>query len=179
MPSSTPALVSLSSTIQAHAYAPGTVHNLQSQWRAYLTFCTKFSLVALSMYAAYLSCKMSSYQSILNHLNAMRLFHLFSGVTCDALASFDVILTKRGLKRLMGSAPKQKYPIMIPILRDIRGALDLSRPSHSAIWCLFLVAFFLFLRRSNLTVPSSSAFSPAKHLTHGDQFVEVTHVQSM
>ena len=105
------------------------------------------SALTISMYAAYLSCKPSSYQSILNHLNAMRLFHLFSGVTCDALASFDVTLTKRGLKRLMGSAPKQKYPITIPILRDIRGALDLSRPSHAAIWCLFLVAFFSFLRR--------------------------------
>lgn len=31
-----------------------------------------------------------------------------------------------------------------------------------------MVAFFSFLGRSNLTVSSSSAFSPAKHLTRGD-----------
>lgn len=175
MPASTQALVGLSSAIQAHAYAPGTVRNLHSQWKAYLAFCTTFNLVAIpatartiSTYAAYLSCKTSSYQSILNHLNALRLFHLFSGVPCDALTSFDVTLTKKGLKRLMGAAPQQKYPITIAILRDIRGILDLEQPSQAALWCLFLVAFFSFLRRSNLTVSSLSAFSPAKHLTRED-----------
>ena len=84
------------------------------------------------------------------------------------MTSFDVTLTKKGLKRLMGAAPRQKHPITIAILHDIRGALDLGRPSHAAIWCLFLLAFFSFLCRSNLTVPSLSAFSPAKNFTRDD-----------
>ena len=46
--------------------------------------------------------------------------------------------------------------------------LDLTSPQDSAIWCLFTVAFFSFLRKSNLTAPSPRRFDPTRHLCRDD-----------
>ena len=50
----------------------------------------------------------------------------------------------------------------------MRAFLDLSIPAQATLWYLFLVAFFSFLRKSNLTTPCSRAFNPWKHLTRND-----------
>ena len=65
----------------------------------------------------------------------------------------------------MGTKSHQKHPITVDLLRHMRTVLDLSIPTQAALWCLFLVAFFSFLRKSNLTAPSAHAFDPSKHLT--------------
>ena len=54
------------------------------------------------------------------------------------------------------------------MFRRSYGLLDTSITSQSVLWCLFLVAFFSFLRKSNLTTPSAQAFDPGKHLTRED-----------
>ena len=68
----------------------------------------------------------------------------------------------------MGTKSRQKHPITVNLLRRMRTVLDLSIPTQAALWCLFLVAFFSFLRKSNLTTPSVRAFNPSKHLTRND-----------
>ena len=40
--------------------------------------------------------------------------------------------------------------------------------SQAALWYLFLLAFFSYPRKSNLTAPSARAFDPSKHLTRHD-----------
>ena len=100
----TPAnLAVLVSQVQAHAYDPGTLRNLHSQWKSFLHFCSTYHVTPLpaaphivASHACYLSHKTSSYQYILNHLNAVRLLHHFNGCSVDALETFDVTLTKRG-----------------------------------------------------------------------------------
>lgn len=79
-----------------------------------------------------------------------------------------MVLTKKGLKRVMGTTSRQKHSITVNLLRRMRMVLDLSIPTQAALWCLFLVAFFSFLRKSNLTTPSARACNPLKHLTHND-----------
>ena len=116
----------------------------------------------------YLACFTSSLQTILNKLNGVRLFHLFQGTPCPALDSFEVTLTKKGLKRLLGLATHQKAPITPAILGSFKSHLDLTSPQDSAIWCLFTVAFFSFLRKSNLTAPSLRRFDPTRHLCRDD-----------
>ena len=122
----------------------------------------------MASYVCYLSHKTSSYQYILNHLNAVGLLHLFNGCSVDALDTFDVTLTNRGLKRLLGVQSRQKHPITSQILMDIRRHLDTSLPSHSALCALFCTTFFSFLRKSNLAVPAAGSFDPSRHLTHQD-----------
>ena len=98
----------------------------------------------------------------------MRLFHLLQNTPCTALDSFEVSLTKKGLKRVLGLATHQKSPITPALLLQFKSHLDLTTPADAAIWCLFTVAFFSFLRKSNLTVSSPSSFDPTRHLCRDD-----------
>jgi len=98
-------------------------------------------------------------------MNSIRVFHLYYDLPCDALSSFSVRLTNIGLKRLSGTRTNQKHPVTLDMLRRMYGLLDPSIASQSALWCLFLVAFFSFLRKTNLTAPSAQAFDPEKNLT--------------
>lgn len=68
----------------------------------------------------------------------------------------------------MGLATNQKHPISALILRQFKSRLDITRPADAAVWCLFTVAFFSFLRKSNLTVPSLTAFDTDRHLCRCD-----------
>lgn len=115
-PASLSALSDLTASVQAHAYAPGTLRNLRSHWKSYISFCSTFGLLPLpasprtiSSYAVFLACFTSSYQTILNKLNGVRLFHLFQSTPCTALGSFEVSLTKKGLKRVPGLATHQRH----------------------------------------------------------------------
>ena len=53
-------------------------------------------------------------------------------------------------------------------LKIIRNSLDLRQHDHLMFWAACCLAFFGFLRSSEFTVPSLSAFSPAVHLTVAD-----------
>ena len=68
----------------------------------------------------------------------------------------------------MGTKTQQKHPITIDLLQRMGSALDVVVPSQAVLWCLFLMAFFLFLCKSNLTAPSALEFDPTKHLTRND-----------
>ena len=175
VPASLPALSDLTASVQAHAYAPGTLRNLPSQWKSYLSFCSTFGLLLLpaspqtiSSYAVFLACFTHSYQTILNKLNGLRLLHLLQNTPCTALDSFEVSSTKKGLKRMLGLATPQKSPITPALLLQFKSHLDITTPADAAIWCLFTVAFFSFLRKSNLTVSSPTSFDPNRHLCRDD-----------
>ena len=117
-------------SIQANAYAPGTWRNLRSQWKSFLHFCEQFTFAplpaspqTLSAYASFLSCKTSSFNYVMNHLNAARLFHLYKGFSTESFNSFTLSLTKKGLKRTMGS-----FLTTPDILVSMRRSLDLTTP---------------------------------------------------
>ena len=151
------------------------MRNLRSQCDSFYRFCQAFSLVPLpespstiSSYAVFLTQRTSSYQYILGHLNAVRLLHLYHGLPIDSFTCFEVSLTKRGLERVLGTATRQKHPIILKILIAIHHSLDLNSPSQAMTWALFTVAFFSFLRKSSLVSSTSSAFDCERHLTRSD-----------
>lgn len=79
------------SYVYSGCHAPGTVRNLQSQWNSFHLFCAEFDLVPLpaspqtiSAYASFLACRMSSFHYIMNHLNAVRLLHLYHVFSKDS-----------------------------------------------------------------------------------------------
>ena len=125
------------------------MRNLRSQWNSFYRFCQAFSLIPLpaspstiSSYAVFLTQRTSSYQYILGHLNAVRLLHLYHGLPVDSFTCFEVSLTKKGLKRVLGTATRQKHPITPAILLAIHHSLDMNLPSHAMTWALFTVALF-------------------------------------
>ena len=100
----------------------------------------------------------------MNHLNAVRLLHLYIGYSTESFNSFALSLTKKGLKCMMGTSSRQKHPITPAILLSIRRSLNLSTPSHAALWALFTTTIFSFLHKSNLVAASASSFNCDLHL---------------
>lgn len=78
------------------------------------------------------------------------------------------MLTKKGLERMLGTATRQNHPITPAILPSTRRLLDLNLTSHALTWALFTVAFFSFLRKSNLVSPKASTFGCNRHLARQD-----------
>ena len=151
------------------------MRNLRSQWRSFTRFCDQFTLVPLPAspqtlfaYVSFLTCRTSSFNYIMNHLNTVRLLHLYKGFSTASFNSFAWTLTKKGLKRMMGTSSCQKHQITPAILLSIRRSLNLSTPSHAALWALFTTAFFSFLRKSNLVAASASSFNCDLHLARHD-----------
>ena len=70
----------------------------------------------------------------------------------------------RGIKRLHGNFVWQKLPITPGILHKLHGKLDLTNSLDATFWAACVMAFFSFLRKSNLLIPSTSSFDPLKHL---------------
>ena len=164
---------------KATAYAPSTVKNLRSQWRGYLLFClharvnpAPITPTYLCCYIVFLARSVKSYQTIKNYLNSVRLFHLCHGVPYNLSDNFEVKLVLRSLKGKLRTAPKQKLPITVDILRKIHRCLDMRLPFHVVLWCSFIICFFAFLRKSNIVPESAAVFDQEKHLTRSS--IQVT-----
>ena len=56
----------------------------------------------------------------------------------------------RGVKRYLRVSPNRKHPITPELLQKVYSQFTLAISLHAAMWALFLVTFFTFLRKSNL-----------------------------
>ena len=157
------------------AFAVGTHANLKVQWRAYLLFCNYYEIEpfknssnTLCLYAQFLSRSFKSVDSIKNYLNGIRILFLISDLNVDIFYSFEVKLTLKGLKRKLLHMPKQALPITLEILTKFYDLLDHTNRVDVTYWCLFLFAFMLMSRKSNLVPISSKHFDKSKQLCRGD-----------
>ena len=143
------------------AYAEGTRKNLQVQWESYLLFCTYFQFVSLptstetlQLFAQFLSRTFKSTDSIKNYINGVRSMHLLLGYSVDHINKFILNLSIKGMAKLHPYCIKQAEPITPEILISISNILNFTSQADLVFWCLFLFAFFLLARKSNL-VPTS------------------------
>ena len=138
-------------------------------------FCLYFGLDALpssvnvlTLYAQFLSRSFKSVQSIQNYISGVKILHLF---TENKFPEFDLFHLKqvfKGLARLNPHCPKRAYPVSPYMLLQFRELFNLSNPFDATFWCLFLHAFFLMFRKSNLVPSSKHNFDPTKQLCRSD-----------
>ena len=161
------ALDSLGRDLIERAYADSTRRNLNSHIKIYLTFCEAVSsapfpvtVKLITRYIAYLVSLGRVYGTILNHLSSTKRMHKFLGhdLTWDSDYRYKLLL--RGVKRYLGTAVQRKAPITPRLLLRIVHLFDFDQPLHVAMWALFLVAFYSFLRKSNLVVDCAAQVSP-------------------
>ena len=143
------------------AYAEGSRRNLRVHWETFLLFCLYFKLqflpvdtYTLQLYAQFLSRSFKSTNSIRNYISGVRVVHRILGFSLESINSFLVNLTLKGIARLNPYCVRQASPITPDILYSIYLTLDFSHSDDVVFWCLFLFAFFLVARKSNL-VPTS------------------------
>lgn len=149
--------------IQAHAFPPSTKRSMQSYMRSYLLFCHHFQFTPFPVtkqcylfYLVFLARSLSSYRSVVNYLSILTHINRSLGSSLAFLHDYDVYLSKRAIRRLLGDFVTRKEPITVDILLRLFHLFDFQNPLHLCMRALFLVAFFSFLRISNL-VPKTLA----------------------
>ena len=157
------------------AFAEGTFKNIKVQWRTFLTFCIYFgfnflpsSLSTVCLYAEFLGRSFKSVDSIKNYINGVRLMHLMNDLEFSYLDSLSLKLTLKGLARLNPHLPRRALPVTPIILRQLYELLNMDDVLDQTFWCLFLIAFFMMSRKSNLVPTSESNFDKNKQLCRGD-----------
>ena len=128
-------------------------------------FCIYFEFVPittsvqiLTLYAQFLSMGFKSVDSIRNYISAIKLLHLYLDLEYPKFESFHFKLVLEGLSRLNPPCPTQAQPITPYMLCDMFKHLNMSSPIDATVWCLFLHAFFLMLRKSNLVSSGYSCY---------------------
>jgi hypothetical protein len=159
---------------KAQAFSVNTKKTYNSQLRLYVEFCKEANIAPVPIsqrdllcYLAYLANKLS-FNSIKQYVNIVRLMHLEAGFP-NPLENFpQLTLVQRGIQRVLGSNSSRKLPITFSILQQIFHLLDFHSSFDLTFWAVCLVAFFSFLRKSNLLVSTANSFNPDIHLTISD-----------
>ena len=161
------------------AYAQGIVKNLRIQWESYLLFCIYFGLSyllaetdTLSLYAQFLSGTFKSTQSIKNYISGIKTMHYMLGYTTDKVNDFLLNLSLKGIARLNPHCIRQALPITPENLMQMASFMDLTDSVDVVYWILFLFAFFLFARKSNLVPTSKSDLKDKKKLLRKNVSIE-------
>lgn len=158
---------------RCHTFAESTKKTYQTYLRAYMGYCNQFnippvplSVQNLARYIAFLSVRLQ-FNSINNYLSIVRLLHQESGVS-SPLDSFYIDSVLKGAKRVLGCGVRKKLPITPTILLKIFSLISLGSSKDLCFWAACVVAFFSFLRKSNLFAPSLSQFDHRRHLSRDD-----------
>lgn len=185
-------LAELDSTValfRSQAFACTTARTYNTHLRAYLAFCNSINInpvpishVNIARYVAYLASRLS-YSSIRQYLNIIRVLHLEGGLPNPLEASWYLQSLLRGCKRVIGDTCKPKLPMTVDLLRKIFNVLDINSHVDIAFWAACLVAFFSFLRKSNLFVDGNASMAYLKRrdvtfLTQG-AILNVTHTKTI
>lgn len=142
---------------QQHAFAAGTVKNIYSHWKSYLLFCKYFGVSAVPVAPHTLACfiqfmarHIRSYQTLCSLVSHVRLLHACFGIDFHPTQYLEVRCVLAGLRRIRCVPPSPKLPITPQILLKWHSLIDWSDQLQLVCWTMFLVAFFSFLRKSNL-----------------------------
>ena len=153
-------------------FAENTKKTYSTHLRKYLEFCAFMSLSPvpisqqnLACYIAHLSEQLK-FKSVKQYLNGVRLLHEEAGFP-SPLSSYYIKSVMKGVNRFLGEEVSSKLPITVEILLSIFDKLDFSSSFDVCFWAICLVAFFSFLRKSNLMC-SAGSFNPDKDLCRGD-----------
>lgn len=122
------------------------------------------SVKILTFYAQFLSRSFKSVESIKNYISAIKLLHLLLDFDYPQFDSFHLKLVLKGIARLKPHCPKQAQPVTPVMLRNMHTYFDMTSPVDVTFWCLFLHAFFLMFRKSNLVPDSATSFDINKQL---------------
>ena len=170
--------------LQSFAWAKSTKRSLNSEHKAFLSFCELYQVEALPvdgdtlvLFATYLvlSGRLKSVGSVKQYLAAVSTLHKMFGLTCDTPSSYGPLLfTVRGIQRVISCPKRVTLPITPEILYNLLTYPKLSSADRWECHCLlftvrvlYVFLFFSMLRSSNLIPVSRTEIDPLCQLTWG------------
>ena len=101
--------------------------------------------------------------------------HHLLGFSTSQINGFLIILSLRGISSIKPQLVRKAESITPDILLQMYSYkfLDLKKARDTVFWCLFLFAFFLFARKSNL-VPDTQKFLLRQDVKELDDILIVT-----
>jgi hypothetical protein len=160
--------------LAGNALAPSTQTGYRSQCKIYIRFCLFIGRAimpaddtTLALFCSWLSqtCKPST---IKGYLSGVRSMHVCSGLSWTTLKDRHLVQqVLQGLRRCMGSEPSRKLPITPDLLLAIYRVLE-PTVEDQAWWAAVLTAFFLMLRKDNVSIAKEEAFNPRTALLKSD-----------
>jgi len=161
------------------AYAEGTKSNLETHWDSYREFCHIYrddklqtTVESLSLYIQFLSNRLKSPGAIKNYVSGVKTMHVINDLSIECFDDFLIRMMMRGVTVRKKHKPKKAKPMTPELLKRIHTTIDMTQANDCTFWALFVTAFYLLARKSNLVPDSVKKFNPGKQLTRGD--VEVT-----
>ncbi len=148
-------------TLLLHAIAPNTRATYSSGTQAFIHFAAAYQRLhpggspipaseeTLMLFATYLTYRLQP-RSIKVYLYAVRNLHIENGLPNPLANCLQLQRLLRGIKRTYSSGSNHRLPITPAILRSFSSYLNLIYHNHLMIWAAMLLAFFGFLRSSEL-----------------------------
>ena len=156
-------------------YRPGTAANHRCMWRKFIKFCNKYRVnyinPTIDTICAYLQVLIDSFKSaksVAAHFGAIRLRHKYMAKEAKNLDAFEVTLMLRAAALNMRHIPTRKLAIPVKVLRVMCNLCETQGPQGLVIKVGILLAYFGFLRASNVCPKSASSFDLSRHLSRAD-----------
>ena len=121
----------------------------------------------LVAYIEFLSERFISHRTVLNYVSVIGYWHSSKDLQCLALQKFRVKELLRSVPRSIRHVPKQATPLTVSSLRLLVQHV-LTLPHGVLFAAVFVMAFFLFLRASNIAPEIVHKFDKTRHFTRGD-----------
>ncbi|XP_068742958.1 uncharacterized protein [Montipora capricornis] len=160
-----------------------TQKSYNSAQRRFVNFCYQLGKIhasgspcpaeewTLCLFATFLANSMR-HSSIKVYLSAVRALHIEQGFGDPLTNCLRLQRVLRGIKRKQGESQRQRLPITDNLMLVIKRSLNLNTVDHCMFWAACTLAYFGFLRSSEFTVSSLSAFNPSCHLQVKDVSVD-------
>ena len=159
----------------ASAYRPGTTANHKTQASLYVNFCDNYGLEAINptvdticLYAAYLTHRFKSAQSVNNYLSGVRFMHNCLNEYPKALDSFELKLMTRACKLILRRPPNRRLPFTVKDLVSLTSLCDYMGHLGLIMKVAILFGYFAMLRQSNLAPQAVNQFDFTRHTCRGD-----------
>ena len=169
--------------LQQLGIAPSTQRTYQAGVRRYERFCSLYDVapwptseLTLRYFCTHTSRSLS-HATILVYLAAIRHHHLQLGLGDPLTRQPLLAYLCKGIKRYQGTQGRVRLPLTGALLKEIKShlwqATDLRELDKLALWAALTLAFHAFLRASEFTSPTTTAYSPNQHLLKRD--IHLTH----
>lgn len=141
--------------VRLEAFAPSTRRTRNLQWRINEQFCLSFKLPVFPMLAENVcrflvwKSKEAGYVTLNNYVSALNVLNKLNGQRVDIREDYSILLTLRGLRRILGDVSNPMDPLLPNELIKMSKWVNGMVVKEWGAWTAILLAFRSLLREGH------------------------------